>query len=204
MKHAQKVFALLFLGLSGCSDLNGELRTDMQEVFLTCVDMVTTGGALEVVINSQQEYDQLIFQRFTKPLQDYWNANYPSVLRSITNRYPGLTDQQYADSVRRILYSVLPFRGTEKCSHPGFDFSRYTLLGQDSHGGGCSQPTYATSILRDDQNGTVTFTVNILQHGNCAMGFSRNTWVLVPKVPPGYTIRFQKHFSRDSRGEDQL
>jgi hypothetical protein len=197
MKSTYLVIVLLTLSFEGCSDLGPELGTGYQEVFLICVDKVSMGGTLQAVIRSQEEYDRLILDRFTKPLQDYWNENYQSVLEIVRRRYPGLTEQQYADSVRRIFYSTPPFMGTENCSHPSFDFAKYALLGQDSHGTGCRQPDYTINVSSDNETRTVIFTVSILQHGLCEIAFNRNTWVLVPRLPPGYTVRFQKEYSRD-------
>jgi len=197
MKKAFSVLTVLVCCVGGCSDSGIEPGGEVREVVLSCIDLVTVGGTLQTIINSQRDYDQLIFDRFTKPLQDYWNANYASILQSVQTRYPGLTDQQYADSVREIFYSVYPFRGTDNCSHPIFDFRRYTLLGQDSHGSGCQQPDIVSSISRNDETRTIVFKVRVLQRGSCDMVFHRNTWMLIPKLPEGYIVTFLKEYSQD-------
>ena len=198
MKHIQSVLTVLIMCVAGCSD-SGE-ESGFQEISLRCVDLVSSGGSLQVVISTEEEYQQLIYEQFTRPLQDYWNAYYPSVLQSVKNHNPGFTEQQCADSARRIMYLFPPFLGTENCSHPTIDFTKYTLLGQDSHASGCYRPDYLVAIFRDDRTRTISFTVNILQHGRCEMGFSRNTWVLVPKLPDGYEVKFYKNYSRDETG----
>jgi hypothetical protein len=191
------ILILAVLGFSSCSDFGSGFVSDSQEVELRCLDIVSNCGSLQVVVNSQAEYDQLIFQRFTRPLQEHWDRHYASILASVRGRYPGLTDEQYEDSVRAIFYQVAPFRGTEGCVHPSFDFERYTLLGVAAHGAGCSQPEYATEIYRDDDARALTVIVKIVQHGYCEVSICHNIWVLIPKVPSSYDFRVRRIVSQD-------
>ncbi|MDI6804195.1 MAG: hypothetical protein QME58_10170, partial [Bacteroidota bacterium] len=99
------------------------------EVRMQCTDLVSIGGQLNVVIRSQAEYDSLTYERFQKPLDDYWKTNYESVLNSQKQRYPGLSDSAYAVLVRRVFYSFPPFRGTDSCSNPSINFNPDCSIG---------------------------------------------------------------------------
>jgi len=159
---------------------------------MECIDMVSRGGTMQAVINTEAEYDSLISARFREPLQDYWNANYDSVLAYVRANNPGLSDSVYALLVRQIFYSFLPFRGTDTCSQPTIDFTSYTLLGQDANGGGCKRPDYQVTVFRDNVLSQIIFKVRLVEHGSCEMGFDRNEWVLVPKIPEGFRVVFQE------------
>ena len=50
------------------------------EILMKGMDIVTIGGNLNAVIHTKQQYDSLIYARFQKPLDDYWNQNYESTL----------------------------------------------------------------------------------------------------------------------------
>lgn len=184
------------LAILGCSDHGVDPDALPHQIFLDCIDRVPTGD-LEVVVESQSQYEQLIFLRFTKPLQDYWNAHYDSTLARIKRRYPGLTDQQYADSVRKIFYSQYPFKGTENCSHPTIDFSKHTLLGQKTFAAGCRAPDYSVTVSKNDNLRVLTFNVVVVQHGACEMSWEKNIWFLIPKLPSDYVVKFERQYHRD-------
>lgn len=167
------------------------------EILLEGMDQVTSGGNLQVVINTQAEYETLIYNRYTKPLQEYWNAHYLSILQSVKNNHPNLSDSEYTVLVKNVFYSVYPFRGLEGYSHPSIDFSRYTLLGQNVDGGGCRKPDYLVSIIRIDSLRMVTFKVMVQQHGICKAPFVKNQWMLVRKIPETYKVAFAVEYSRD-------
>lgn len=42
-----------------------------EEIQMDGMDKISIGGKLEVVINSQKEYNELIYRKFKKPLDDY-------------------------------------------------------------------------------------------------------------------------------------
>lgn len=78
----------------------------------------------------------------------------------------------------------------ENESFPVIDFSEYALLGLWADGGGCSINYYRTVGDIQDEHKYI-YTVTVQECGFCEMyGFSYN-WVLVPKLPTGYTVDFQ-------------
>ncbi len=74
-------------------------------------------------------------------------------------------------------------------TYPVIDFTKYTLLGKYATGGGCSIG-YARNVSRDDAAKTYTYTVHVKGCGECAMAGISNNWVLVPRLPDGYTVKF--------------
>lgn len=78
----------------------------------------------------------------------------------------------------------------EESNFPSIDFEEYTLLGQWSDGGGCTI-NYYRSVADLSDSKEYLYTVTVQSCGFCEMyGFSYN-WVLVPKLPIDYTVRFQ-------------
>ena len=161
-----------------------------EEIQMQGMDRVSIGGKLEVVINSQEEYEELIYQRFQKPLDDYWNTNYQSVLQTVKEQNPGLTDEEYEELVREIFYSTLPFKGTENYIHPKINFNQYTLLGQDANSGGCELPAYKIEVLKNGAE--YVYRITIKQTGNCEMSILKNKWILIRKIPTDSNVKFEK------------
>ncbi len=196
MRALNKIIALGFtiiisLTINNCNPTSSEDFTiQFEEIQMQGMDKVSIGGKLEVVINSQEEYEELIYKRFQKPLDDYWNANYESVLQSVKENNPGLMDEEYEELVREIFYSTLPFRGTENYTHPQINFNQYTLLGQDAHTGGCELPEYKIEVEKNGKE--YIYRITIKRKGSCEMAILRNKWILVPKIPTNYNVKFEK------------
>ena len=89
--------------LAGCTSLTGsDSGYEPDSISLACIDHVSLGSIEPVVIRTQEEYEELIDERFTKPLQDFWDANYPYFLARMEDRYPGLTPVSGAEHRRPI------------------------------------------------------------------------------------------------------
>lgn len=199
--HIFIAFTILFLHFSCKENSTTPIPEEptpvsFTEVRMECTDLVSMGGTLNAVIKSRPEFDSLIYQLFQKPLDEYWNLHYESILNSQKQRYPGLSDSEYVLLVRRVFYSVLPFRGTDSCRNPYIDFNHYTLLGHDVHAGGCRIPDYQITLLQDDQKKEIIYKIKIVQYGYCSMLIPRNKWILIPKISDSYRVVFQKEYTR--------
>ena len=82
--------------------------------------------------------------------------------------------------------------GDEPCPDSLIDFSRYTLLYQYYSGIGCESPFIEKSIVKDDMQRKIIFLIRIVEHGTCLPRWMGFQWALIPKVPAGYTVVFQK------------
>lgn len=167
-----------------------EDEVHFNEIQMEGMDKVSIGGNLEVVVRTQEEYEKIIYQRFQKPLDEYWNENYESVLQSVKEQNPGLTDEEYENMVKQVFYSVLPFRGTENYTHPRINFNQYTLLGQDANSGGCELPEYKMEVVKNGRE--YIYRITIKRIGSCDMGILKNKWILIPKIPSGSKVIFEK------------
>jgi hypothetical protein len=96
------------------------------------------------------------------------------------------TDSDYVRYVR-----------TTACGDTAIDFSRYTLLGQNGNSGGCEKPFYELSVMRDDLKKVVHFKAVIMERGYCTVIQIKYLWILIPKVPPSYTVTFERQVLRD-------
>ncbi len=163
-----------------------------ERIELKCVDMVSPGSMLTVVVRTEKEYEAFITERYTEPLQKYWDWHYPEILKTQKTRFPDKSNAEYQKMASDIIYEALPFRGTENCSHPIIDFQKYTLLGQAAHGSGCRQPDYTVGLTRDPKSHEIVFSVVVGEHGTCERAVNKNIWVLVPKLKSSVNVRFEK------------
>lgn len=152
------------------------------------------GGKFQAIITSQSQYDSLIYYRFQKPLSDYWNTNYETLLTYVKEQNPGLTESEYKTIVKKIFFTSWPFEDTENYTHPKIDFSKYTLLGQDANSGGCKMPDFIIEVKKDGSD--IIYRLTVIPKGFCEMGILKNMWILIPKLPKGYNVRFEKYMQR--------
>jgi len=196
MKFSIVVMFISLMFLFGCNDKEDVVTNPTPvsvptvSISLACIDHVSMGGRLNRAIRTQAEYDYLIYQYYQKPLNDYWNANYQSVLQTIKEEYPGLTDLEYAVLVNKAFYTSLPFEGTENCSFPSIDFSQNSLLVQSVKTGGCRFPDLTPNVTWDDTKKEVHYSLKVTTHGNCMMLIFRRKWLLVPRIPDSYNVIF--------------
>ena len=190
---------VMFISLTfllGCNDnvdvvtIPVPITLQTTSVSLACIDHVSIGGRLNKAIRTQAEYDSLIYQYYQKRLDDYWNANYQSILHEVMVEYPGLSDSEYAVLVRNVFYSALPFAGTENCSFPSIDFTQNTLLVQSVSTGGCRGPDITVNVIRNDARKEIVYSSRVVTHGNCAMAYFVRKWLLVTKIPESDSVIF--------------
>lgn len=100
-----------------------------------------------------------------------------------------LPEQEYiitSDSVYQLLLN------NSVCSNytlPTIDFSQYTLLGKFASGK--CRVTFKPQVIKDESNMQYLFTVYVFDKGICKKeGISMN-WVLVPKLPIGWSVNFK-------------
>ena len=83
-----------------------------------------------------------------------------------------------------------PFLPCIEYEFPVIDFSQKTLLGKSFTGGGCSSEV-KKKVLRNDKGREVIYSINVSFKGTCEMGISHNNFILVPKIPEGYIVKFE-------------
>lgn len=161
-----------------------------EEISLSRLDCVSSGGSLSAVVTNQAEYDSLIYTGYTRRIEEYWERNHDRSLENIRRLYPGLSEEEYEARVRAIIEGVLPGRCAELDSFPEIDFSKYSLLGKDTHGGGCSIAGYDIEFYENRVGQEYVLRVRVRQRGNCSMFIGKQTWILVPRQLAGSTVRF--------------
>lgn len=98
-----------------------------------------------------------------------------------------VTDDSAYQSIGLEIYTAKP--DCETPVYPAIDFSKHTLLGK-STSGQCSID-YIREVTKDDASKKYKYLVRVLECGICYKeGYSMN-WVLVPKLPQGYTVEFE-------------
>jgi hypothetical protein len=175
--------------LAGCSSdgLESVPYEPYRTVNLHCTDLYAGDGDYQVVINDQSTLDSFIYEHYQRPL-DEW---YQSVVEYFRRDYPGLSDSAYAALALDHLQMFPQWNGTVDCSNPSIDFSTHTLLGQTVSCGGCGDVEYTVNYKQDYFGRYYTFSVQAIQHGYCDMGWETTVWLLVPKIPRGYSVRFE-------------
>ena len=106
------------------------------------------------------------------------------VINSDSSFHAYFDAKNYYDSTR--------FSGSFPCLNfqpEPIDFSAYTLLGNYASGG-CNV-AFTRTVELDEQAKKYWYTIKVREAGACKrLEYSMN-WVLVPKLPPGYTVEFQ-------------
>jgi hypothetical protein len=99
-------------------------------------------------------------------------------------------DQSFVISDQAQLDSII---GSSSCEEgvdsPDIDFALYTLLGIYAGGGGCSG-SFIREVTRDESAHKFVYEVEVKECGMCSMYFFSMNWVLVPKLPEGWTVEF--------------
>ena len=76
-----------------------------------------------------------------------------------------------------------------QCEKPDIDFTKYTLLGQYASGG--CEVKYIREVEKDENNKQYVYTIKVRDCGTCKRMRVNWNWVLVPKLPNGWTVKFE-------------
>lgn len=74
---------------------------------------------------------------------------------------------------------------------PDLDFQHYTLLGYPGMEGGC-RVEFIPRIHKDPAAMAYVYELGAVVYGTCKMLNMRENWVLVPRLPEGYTVEFRR------------
>ena len=84
------------------------------------------------------------------------------------------------------------------CGNLQIDFTRYTLLGQNASGSGCTTPYIKLTVTKDIFTKEIIYRVQVLEHGPCDADWQDYRWVLISKIPEDFTVKFIRENVRDS------
>ena len=73
---------------------------------------------------------------------------------------------------------------------PEIDFSKYSLLGIESEGGGC-MVDYQRNLYKDTREKKIIYDVKVTYSGFCFMLIGSWNWVYIPKLQSGYSVEFR-------------
>lgn len=73
---------------------------------------------------------------------------------------------------------------------PAVDFTRYSLLGKDETGTGCTV-SFERRVFRDDEKKRVVFQLTVVEGGACEKSVRDRNLILVPRIPPDYGVTFE-------------
>lgn len=73
---------------------------------------------------------------------------------------------------------------------PPIDFSKYTLLGKRTYGGGCTAE-YVRQVFEDKCEKMIIYEINVEYSGGCDMLIGNWNWVYIPKLPVDFTVAFR-------------
>ncbi len=79
----------------------------------------------------------------------------------------------------------------EKCQPEKIDFSKFTILGNYASGG--CYATFIRTVSIDEKNKKYTYLIDVNNCGLCSRAVISYNWVLVPKLPLGWKVEFQKN-----------
>lgn len=179
----------------------------VQNIAVDCVSGVLSRGPNDIVITTQEEYEQFLDWKFKQRLDGTWDYHFPNVLEVFMRKYPGLTESEYVQLATDSLLRMEVFIWAKNCGYPDggplygnpeIDFNTYTLLGARIEGGGCSGPEIdLLEAIIDAEQMKYVYRIHIIWHGSCEMALYGLVWVLVPRLPEGYTVEFVRLSTRD-------
>lgn len=73
---------------------------------------------------------------------------------------------------------------------PTIDFDQFSVLGLTTGASGCER-YYDRSVSKDDNAQEYRYRVTIIECGGCEPWAIQTHWVKVPRIPVGYTVRFE-------------
>ena len=194
--------------LNGCGQPLEEPSPEplvVQNISVDCVSGILSRGPDDIVITSQEEYEQFIDWKFKQRLDAAWSGRYPDVLEAVRQGHPGLTEAEYEEMATNRLFQERPFVWGKECGYPDkgplyhnpeIDFDTHTLLGARIIGGGCSGPEFDNlEAFKNDSQMKYIFRVHVIWHGHCSMVLYGLVWALIPRLPKGYTVELDRQFT---------
>ena len=85
--------------------------------------------------------------------------------------------------------SLLAHSNQTVCQFENINFNNYTLLGK-SVWASCKYKI-KRNVTEDKDNNKYIYTIELKECGNCSDLTKIDNWVLVPKIPIGYSVEFQ-------------
>lgn len=100
-----------------------------------------------------------------------------------------LPEQEYIITSDSLYQLLLVNSVCQNYSLPTIDFTQYTLLGKFASGK--CKVTFKQAVVKDELSLQYIYTVHVFDKGICKKeGLSMN-WVLVPKLPIGWSVIFK-------------
>lgn len=75
-------------------------------------------------------------------------------------------------------------------ARPNIDFDEYTLLGFVTSGSGCSR-TFRREVTKEKSKKQYVYHITVRECGECEPFETRHNWVLVPKLPTVWEVKFE-------------
>ena len=186
-----RYFVLSLILASLCSSCREDISETTELPYNAINDLcVGSGGTLNMVINSQEEFDAFYQKRHTDRLADWLESNYATLLDGVRKNYPEATEDQYDSIIRNdYVYKFAPFRGTKDCKKPTIDFSGKTLIAQSLQISGCEcSEKIPTTIYRNGN--TVTVQAYPEDTGNCEMACYYANFYTIDKISSDVVVLF--------------
>ena len=76
---------------------------------------------------------------------------------------------------------------------PYIKFGQQTLLGNQTSVAGCTA-FYTRTLTADSEAKLYIYHITVNAEGSCEKILSHKNWVLVPKLPEGYTVKFEVEY----------
>ena len=188
---------LLWLFVSGCSlfDLGSNQEREeglpFEQIALLGVDRLSIGSTFQVVVRTQEEYEELVYERYQKPLSEYCNEHYADVRKRLERENSGSSEAEIQKWLNEVCIEETPvFQELEGVEHPTIDFSEHALLGQSARTGSCPDPSYDLTLAKIEA--TYRYQVLVTRYGTCERAYHKNLWILTPPIPESSDVVFEQ------------
>lgn len=102
-----------------------------------------------------------------------------------------ITDDSTYQSIALTLNLSNNFTNRPECKNAvpeAIDFSKHSLLGKYVRGR-CA--VFKSEVINDNINKQYLFSIEVIECWPCKKSFEKMIWVLVPKLPQDYTVKFE-------------
>ena len=124
------------------------------------------------------------------------NKNKGLIVSDVIINQPGCCDHDTVTENKHIINSEEEYYNLfddimycDSSDLPQVDFKKYTMLGQYASGG--CEVKFIREVTNDEKTHEYLYTITVRDCGACQVHVSSMNWVLVPKLPENYTVRFE-------------
>lgn len=166
-------------------------NVEFVDISNSCLEKYGMGNVKNIVINTQEEYDSLMDEKYNSRIQTYLQ----DYLDYLKKYYPELSYNEQKEIADSLLLEDTLYEELTNCTFTEIDFNTKTLVGIFTQTLLCEDMEYFLDFTKN--NGTKKYKVNVrvLSSIDCwELLKHKNFWLLIDKVPANYSIEINTRY----------